>query len=167
MRTPRTLTIPDLERCAIWEDVGTEAGPCDARVRPRPDLSVAEDPESETGDFVVRTRFTLADHSVLTGYCSPAPIAVVNLRGWFGGIGLLQPAIVCERGQVPLWFPRRPARKQIGALYDALERTPEQVFPVEFRTDVELPGHTFGSARLRGFCFPRRTLLGARLGHVR
>jgi hypothetical protein len=163
MRTPRTLTIPDLERCAIWEELGAEGGPYDGRLRPRLDLSVAEDPESETGDFVVRTRFTLADRSLLTGYCSPAPIPVVNLRGWFGGMGLLQPAIVLGRGQVPFWFLERPDREEIGALYDALERTPEQVFPIEFRADVDLPADTFASGRLEGFCFPRRR----RLGHVR
>jgi hypothetical protein len=92
---------------------------------------------------------------------------VVNLRGWFGGIGLLQPAIVLERGQVPFWLPRKPDRREIGALYDALERTPEQEFPIGFRADVELPRDTFGSVRLKGFCFARRTLLGVRLGRVR
>jgi hypothetical protein len=26
MRTPRTMTPNDLERCAIWEEIGTEGG---------------------------------------------------------------------------------------------------------------------------------------------
>jgi hypothetical protein len=80
MRTPRTLTHDDLQRCAIWEEIGTEDGPYEGRLRPRADLSVAEDPESETGLFIVHTGFTLSDGSVLTGYCSPAPVAVLSLR---------------------------------------------------------------------------------------
>jgi hypothetical protein len=179
MRTPRTLTPDDLQRCAIWEEIGAEGGAYDGRLRPRPDLSVAADPESETGVFVVHTDFTLADGSVLTGYCSPAPVAVINLRGGFRGIGLLQPAIVLERGQVPFWFIEEPARQEILALYDTLERGPEQVFPIEFRARVEVPSDMFASARLEGFYFPRRppflspfpalnrTLLAERLGHVR
>ncbi len=179
MRTPRTLTPDDLQRCAIWEEIGTEGGPYEGRLRPRPDLSVADDPESETGDFIVCTSFTLADGSVLTGYCSLAPVAVVNLRGWFRGIGLLQPAIVLERGQVPFWFLEEPRRQAILALYETLEHEPEQVFPIEFCARVEVPSEMFASARLEGFCFPRRppflspfpalnrTLLAERLGHVR
>jgi len=179
MRTPRTLTPDALQRCAIWEEIGTEGGPYEGRLRPRPDLSVADDPESETGDFIVCTSFTLADGSVLTGYCSLAPVAVVNLRGWFRGIGLLQPAIVLERGQVPFWFLEEPRRQAILALYETLEHEPEQVFPIEFCARVEVPSEMFASARLEGFCFPRRppflspfpalnrTLLAERLGHVR
>src|SRR6266545_5013096 len=160
MRTPRTLTPDDLQRCAIWEEIGTEGGPYEGRLRPRPDLSVADD-------------------SVLTGYCSLAPVAVVNLRGWFRGIGLLQPAIVLERGQVPFWFLEEPRRQAILALYETLEHEPEQVFPIEFCARVEVPSEMFASARLEGFCFPRRppflspfpalnrTLLAERLGHVR
>ena len=178
MRTPRTLTPDDLQRCPIWEEIGTEGGPYDGRLRPRPDLSVAADPESETGDFIVHTDFTLADGSVVTGYCSPAPVAVIELRGWFRGTGLLQPAIVLERGQVPFWFVEEPGRREILALYDTLERGPEQVFPIEFRARVDVPSHMFATGRLDGFCFPRRppflspfpalnrTLLAERLGHV-
>jgi hypothetical protein len=179
MRTPRTLTPDDFQRCPIWEEIGTEGGPYDGRLRPRPDLSVAADPESETGDFIVHTDFTLADRSVFTGYCSPAPLAVVELRGWFRGIGLLQPAIVLERGQVPFWFVEEPGRPKVLALYDTLERGPEQVFPIEFRARVDVPSDMFATGRLDGFCFPRRppflspfpalnrTLLAERLGHVR
>jgi hypothetical protein len=179
MRPLRTLTPDDLQRCPIWEEIGTEGGPYERRLRPRPDLSVADDPESETGDFIVHTSFSPADGSILTGYCSPAPVAVVDLRGWFRGIGLLQPAIVLERGQVPFWFPEEPGRQQLLALYDTLERGPEQVFPLAFEARVKVPRDTFASGQLEGFCFPRRppflspfpalnrTLLPERLGHVR
>jgi hypothetical protein len=179
MRTPRTLTLEDLEQCAIWEEIGAQGGPYDGRLRPRPDLAVAADPESETDLFIVATTFTLADGSLLMGYCSPAPVAVVNLRGWFRGIGLLQPAIVLDGGQIPFWFREEPRRDQILALYDLLERDPTQVFPVEFQARVEVPPDSFASSRLDGFCFARRppfvtpfpalnrTLLAERLGHVR
>jgi hypothetical protein len=179
MRTPRTLTPADLERCAIWEEIGTEGGPYEGRLRPRPDLAVAADPESETDLFVVATTFTLADSSLLRGYCTPAPVSVVGLRGWFRGIGLLQPAIVLERGQVPFWFLEKPVREEILTLYDTLERDAKQVFPIEFQARVEVPPDSFASGRLEGFCFPRRppfvspfpalnrTLLAERLGQIR
>jgi hypothetical protein len=179
MRTPRTLTPADLERCAIWEEIGTEGGPYEGRLRSRPDLAVAADPASETGLFVVAATFTLADGSLLTGYCTPAPVAVVGRRGWFRGIGLLQPAIVLERGQVPFWFLEKPVREEILTLYDTLGRDAKQVFPIEFRARVEVPPESFASGRLEGFCFPRRppfvspfpalnrTLLAERLGQIR
>ena len=40
-------------------------------------------------------------------------------------MGLLQPAIVLERGQVPFWFIEEPGRQAILALYDTLERGPK------------------------------------------
>jgi hypothetical protein len=179
MRAPHTLTPDDLEGCSIWEEVGTEGGPYEGRLRPRPDLAVAADPESETGLFVVATDFTLADGSTLMGYCTPAPAAVVNMRGWFRGIGLLQPAIVLKHGQVPFWFPDKPGRMEVLALYDRLGRQPEQVFPIEFGAPVDVRSDHFASGRLEGFCFPRRprflspfpalnrTLLAERLGQLR
>lgn len=179
MRTPRTLTPDDLERCAIWEQIATEGGPYDGRLQSRPGLSIPADPEIETGDFIVRASFTLGDGSILTGYCSPVPVGVLDLRGWFRGLGLIQPAIVVERGHVPFWFVEEPGRHEVLALYDTLARGPEEVFPVEFGAGVELPSDMVASGRLEGFCFPRRppflspfpalnrTLLAARLGHVR
>jgi hypothetical protein len=179
MRTPRTLMPGDLERCRIWEEIGTEGGPYEGRLRPRPDLAVAADAESETGLFVVATDFTLADGSSLTGYCTPAPASVVNMRGWFRGIGLLQPAIVLDHGQMPFWFLDEPSRMEILTLYDRLRRKPEQVFPIELSGRVDVPADHFASGRLEGFCFPRRppflspfralnrTLLAERLGQVR
>jgi hypothetical protein len=170
--TRRPRAVPDL-----GEDRGR--GRPLRRPAPAPPRPLGRDPESETGDFIVRTSFSPADGSVLTGYCSLAPVAVVNLRGWFHGIGLLQPAIVLERGQVPFWFPEEPGRQQVLALYDTLERGPDQVFPLEFEVRVEVPRDTFASGQLEGFCFPRRppflspfrtinrTLFAERLGHVR
>lgn len=179
MRTPRTLTPDDLQRCSIWEEIGTEGGPYEGRLRPRSDLAVAADPESETGLFVVATDFTLAEGTTLTGYCTPTPASVVNMRGWFRGIGLLQPAIVVDHGQVPFWFLDEPGRTEILTLYDRLGRQAEQVFPIEFGARVDVPSDQFASGRLEGFCFPRRppfrspfpalnrTLLPERLGRVR
>src|SRR5205823_3965454 len=137
MRALRNLTLDDLERCPIWEEIGGEGGPYDGRLRPRPDLTVAADPESGTELFVVATHFILADGSSLMGYCTPAPVAVVSKRGWLRGIGLLQPAIVLERGQVPFWFADEPAAVEVIALYDRLGRRSQQVFPIEFGARVE------------------------------
>jgi hypothetical protein len=179
MRSPRTLTEADLERHSIWEEVGSEGGAYDGRLRPRPDLSVAADPESETGSFFVAAEFTLADGRRFNGYCAPVPVAVRDLRGWFGGIGLLQPAIVTGRGQVRFWFAEEPSPPALRASYELLGGGPERVFPVAFEARIEVPRDHFASGRLDGFCFPRRsrfltpfpmlnrTFLAARLGHVR
>jgi hypothetical protein len=179
MRAQSTLTPDDLERCEIWEEMGAEGGPYDGRLRPRPDLSIAVDAESETGLFVVATDFTLADGTALTGYCTPVPAAVVNMRGWFRGLGLLQPAIVLDDGQVPFWFVEEPRRTEVRELYDLLARVPEHVFPTEFVARVEVPPGQVASGRVDGFSFPRprpivspfpmlnRTLFAERLGEVR
>jgi hypothetical protein len=169
-----------LHRCNIWEEVGTgDGGPYGGRLRPRQDLAVADDPESETGLFVVASDFTLADGSSLAGYCTPTPVGVVNMRGWFRGIGLLQPAIVLDHGQVPFWFRDEPERTEIQTLYDRLQCQPQQVFPVAFEARVDVPSGHIASGRLEGFYFPRhrrfttpfaalnRTLLAERLGEVR
>jgi hypothetical protein len=63
MHTPRTLMPDDLERCRIWEETGTEGGPYEGQLRPRSDLAVAADPESEAGLFVVAADLTFADGS--------------------------------------------------------------------------------------------------------
>jgi hypothetical protein len=179
MRATRTLTLNDLDRCAIWEEIGGERGAYESELRPRPDLAVAVDPESETGLFVVAADFLLADGSCLKAYCTPAPVSVLDMRGWFRGIGLLQPAIVAEREQVPFWFSDEPTGLEILALYDVLRRQAAQVFPLEFGARVEVALDEFAAGRLEGFCFPRRppflspfpalnrALLGARLGQVR
>lgn len=179
MQMPRTLTLADLEQCGIWEEVGAAGGLYDGRIRARPDLVVASDPESVTGVFIVASDFTLADSSVLRGYSTTTPATLAALRGWFGGIGLLQPAIVLERGQVRFWFAEEPERPELLALYQLLERDADDVFPLEVNTRIELPPDQLTSARLNGFCFPRptgfstpfpalnRTLFGERLGYVR
>ena len=177
LRLARTLTLEDFERSAIWEEIGSERA--NRRYRPRPDLGIADDPESETGSLIVATAFTLADRSVLAGYCSPTSVAVLNERIWLRGLGLLRPTIVLEHGQVPFWFDEEPSRDQIQALYARLERGAEQVFPIAFQARVPAPDNTFACGRLEGFYFARRppfsspspllnrTLLAERLGHVR
>ncbi len=180
MRTTRALKPDDLHRCSVWEEVGTgDGGPYGGDLRPRPDLVRADDPESETGMFVVATDFTLADGGSLVGYCTPTPVAVVKMRGWLRGLGLLQPAIVLDDGQVPFWSKDEPEQMAIQALYDRLQRQPQQVFPATYEARVDVPSDHFASGRLEGFYFKRhppfttpfpalnRTLLAARLGKVR
>lgn len=157
LTTPRNLTLADLEQCAVWEDVSRESGDFrEARLRARPDLIVAADAESETGVFVVATDFSLADGSRVAGYCSPTPVAAATTRGWFRGLGLLQPTIAVERGQVPLWFDEEPSRSQVREDYGLLEREPDEVFPLEFRARAEPQSGELASGRIDGFCFARR-----------
>jgi hypothetical protein len=84
--------------------------------------------------FVVRAVFTLADGSKMRGYCSPP------LQG-DDSIGILQPIIVTNRGQVRFWCgTTEPDSKRLARNYEWLGKDAGRLFPVHFESEVELVG---------------------------
>jgi hypothetical protein len=82
--------------------------------------------------FVVRAVFTLADGSRMLGYCSPP------LQG-DDSIGILQPIIITERGQVRFWCgTTAPDLKRLARSYEWLGKVARAVFPLQFQSDVQL-----------------------------
>ncbi|MBI5543941.1 MAG: hypothetical protein HY901_08650 [Deltaproteobacteria bacterium] len=128
------LTPADLERFAVWEyaldEEGVE-GQDEATVRP---VSVT-DPRKLKGRMVmVRARFELADGSRMVGYLSP-PLGAER------DLGTTQPAIVGSFGQVTFWMGIiRPKPSDLAKTYKHLGKSPSQVFPLTFESDIDLPG---------------------------
>ena len=128
------LTISDLALCPSWQFVPDEEGlPDQDEATVRPYLRTPADPGD--GDMVVRARFTLSDGTQLTGYVYPPPPNV----SW--DLGLLQPVMVVDQGQIPVWFGMFPPPEgEFQRLLRTLGKTMEQVFPLTYESDVDLVG---------------------------
>ena len=128
------LTPHDLETFPIWEfklDETPEGGQDELTVRP----CIASAPLDPTDRmFVVRAVFTLADGSVMQGYVTPPG------RG-DAGVGTWQPIIVTGQGQVRFWCGTSvPGPKRLARSYELLGKGANQIFPLQFESEVELTG---------------------------
>jgi hypothetical protein len=109
------------------------------------------------GPAVLRARFTLADGTELPGYFSAS-------EDWDRGLCFSQPVIVTARGQVSLWLDfLKPTPKLLERWYAVLGKTADQVFPVRFRSGIELAdGPVAGTAEGFGYLERVRFLLRTR-----
>ena len=99
--------------------------------------------------MVVRARFTLSDGTELAGFVYPPP----PNTSW--DLRLLQPVIVVDQGQIPMWFGLFPPPKgEFQRLLSMLGKTMEQVFPITYESDVEFVGAPVNGI-IRGFSFLR------------
>lgn len=125
------LTLSDLELSAIWEYASDEEGiegQDEATVRPA-NQSIVHDPLA--GQFVAKARFTLADGTNMHGYLAPGLPGETDL-------GVIQPAIVTDSGQVSFWFGGvEPTRAYIESSYILLGKDSDEVFPLSFALDLE------------------------------
>jgi hypothetical protein len=119
----------DLHEFAVWEfaldEEGVE-GHDEETVRPRLDLARV-DPHD--GLFIVRAEFLAADGTAFDGFASPHEERHIRY---------VQPTIVTERRHVRFWFgvvPPDPA--VLNASYHALGKTPQQLFPLRYRSLVD------------------------------
>jgi len=126
------LTIADMADFPVWEfalDEEEVEGQDEATVRPyvfTPPL----DPRD--GMFAVRAEFFLADGTSATGYLTPQP--AVDLSS-------IQPIVIAGDKQIGFWSGMRvPTREEISSHYEALGKSSKQVFPIRFRSVVELVG---------------------------
>jgi len=153
------LTLDDLERTPAWEfalDEEVEEGQDEATVRP------FEGPfplDPADGMLVVRAKFRLADGTRFTGYLQPPAQGDVSLS-------IIQPTIVAPNGQVGFWFGAFPPKRDVlTASYGKLGKTPAEVFPVAYESDVPLVAGVVRGA-LDGFAH-FRSLKDHTLVHVR
>ena len=128
------LTLQDLNAFPIWEfklHEGAEVRQDESTVWP----CIEPVPLNITDRmFVVRAVFTLADGSRMRGYLTPSG------RG-DTGVGVLQPIIVTERGQVRFWCgTTTPDAKRLARNYELLGKVARQIFPLQFESEVELAG---------------------------
>ena len=126
------LTLQDLSTFPVWEfrlDEKGEEGRDESTVRP---YTASGPLEATDRMFVVRAVFTLADGSKMRGYFTPPG------RG-DAGIGILQPIIVTDRGQVRFWCgTAAPGLKRLAHSYELLGKEAKHVFPLQFESEVEL-----------------------------
>jgi hypothetical protein len=126
------LTPHDLKTFPIWEfrlDETAEGGQDELTIRP----FIASGPlDPADRMFIVQATFTLADGSMMGGYFTPPG------RG-HAGAGALQPIIVTNQGQVRFWCGTSvPGPKRLARSYELLGKDAKQVFPLRFKSDVEL-----------------------------
>jgi hypothetical protein len=126
------LCIDDFERSPVWEFALDEVGHGDqseATVRPyKPNGPL----DPGTGMFVVRASFRLADGTLALGYLSP-PIAS------YCGIEIVQPTVLLPDGQLRLWCGLiAPDPDALDRLYERLERSPAELFPLSYESAVPL-----------------------------
>lgn len=125
------LTLDDFNTYPAWEfalDEESEKDQDEATVRPY-EFSGLIDPSD--GMFVVRASFLLADGSPMQGYLTPQN----------GGdrLGLLQPIIIAGDKQVGFWCGiLKPSPEQLAKWYLLLGRNASQVFPLQFKSNVNL-----------------------------
>ena len=126
------LTLADFERSPVWEFANDEEGiegQDEATVRPYSGpIPVGPD----YGGAIVSAHFNLADGTGLRGYLTPSYREMT-------GLGFIQPAIICDSGQIHFWFGvLRPPKEEIDNLLEKLGRKHHQVFPIEFSSEVEI-----------------------------
>ncbi len=120
------LTVADLVASPVWRYEGGSG--LDARVAAtdRQSLSQADDEV-----FLAATDFQLSDSSRHFGFCFPADDS---------GIDYLQPVIVKGTRHVSFWFDGPVAPEVLSHQWKTLVKTPEQIFPVDFRCLVLVDG---------------------------
>jgi hypothetical protein len=140
------LTASDLENFPVWEfaldEEGVE-GQDEATVRPY--LVNKVDPAD--GMQVVRAKFVLADRTIASGFVSPPPPS----GEW--DIRNFRPSIVTGGGHVPFYFGmRQPSAEVVAALLGTLGKSAQEIFPLEFETDMEIVGGQI-KGTISGFSF--------------
>jgi hypothetical protein len=114
------LTVYDLNAIPVWEWQECDGG---ERVRATTLESVPEADGSAV--YIAFTRFTLADGTVMFGFCSP---------GDDSGLDYIQPVIVSEHGHWNLWEGMKNVPK-----------SGEAIFPLVFECLVECEGRRMKS----------------------
>ena len=129
MKLLRNISPVDLDTSPIWR----YHGEADEHATVEPDETVRDD---GSGAWIAKTAFTLADGTVLPGYCSPID----------DGIDYVQPVIIAGSRHVPLYSETAPSGVDVTAVCERLGRTAMAVFPLGFVCAVPLPD----GSQLRG-----------------
>lgn len=137
------LTTEDFDFAPVWEFAHDEEGEDEqdeATVRP---VSLAISLDAVEVMCVAKANFRLADGTAMDGYLSPGVPDDTHP-------GHLQPAILCKHGQVSFWCGIvEPSRDQLDAAYAALEKSPQEIFPISF--SLAVPGSYQIAGTIEGF----------------
>src|SRR5256885_15167742 len=96
-----------------------------------------------TRAFFVRTEFTLADETKMSGWimvCVP-PYEIHSLN----------PTILTDQGPVDLTkLAKQPKKKDVDEAFRLIGKTAKEVFPLQFKSDVPIPDGP-ANAEMKGF----------------
>ena len=151
------LTLKDLEEYPAWEhclDEECEEDIDEMTVRP-----YEFTPPLELGGpmVVVKADFTLADGTKMAGYLCP-PMATD--RSDVSDLGYIQPHIITEKGQIYFWHGViEPQKTNIAGSYEMLGKTPEETFPIKYKSAVEREDGPVEGV-LEGFYYLKKGLFG-------
>jgi hypothetical protein len=103
--------------------------------------------------FAVKALFILADNTELIGYLTPPVLADRE------DIGIIQPIIVTDKGQLMFWNGLlKPTKTQLDENYGVLDKSASEVFPVRYRSAVEIEGGAV-EGTIDGFLYCRKKKL--------
>ncbi|MFN7965856.1 MAG: hypothetical protein U0V87_09255 [Acidobacteriota bacterium] len=128
------LTCDDLEQSAVWEFVFDAAERDEEHAATLQPFPIDGPLDASAGMFVVRASFQLADGTTAVGYLTP-PIAGHD------GIEIVQPTVLLPNRRLRLWCGLlAPDPEALDRLYEQLERSPPELFPLRYRSSVPLVG---------------------------
>jgi hypothetical protein len=146
------LTISDLNQFPIWEyalDEEDVPGQNEKTIRP---YLIPPHLIQMNAYFVVRTRFTLANGASLIGFIKPLTEKDNKLMKPLLPYDL-SPVIVTDQGHVPFCYGVfKPNEATISENYKRLGYEAENVFPISFMFDIEVP-NSVGEGVLYGFLY--------------
>jgi hypothetical protein len=135
------LTLSNLMEYPAWEyalDEEEVEGQDERTVRP-----YLAPPPLDINDtyFLVRASFVFADGSYYKGYMVPKSLDTVDKEVPFPTIIPydLRPMIVLDNEQIYFQYgPEKPSAEDLQQFYDLFGKTPDEVFPIKFSSDIEV-----------------------------
>lgn len=142
------LTLQDFEQYPIWEfalDEEGEEGQDEATVGPFETQSQNDFP---AGIFVTKATFTLSDGTEARGFIYP-PFG----KDEGNDLGIIQPNIITDKGQVPFWHGiREPNSIEINDYSRMLGKSSSEIFPLKYKSDKKID-LKYIEGMLEGFYF--------------
>ncbi|HVN54236.1 MAG TPA: hypothetical protein VMT46_07890 [Anaerolineaceae bacterium] len=151
LKKDNELNPSDLEQYPVWEFAFREMkeeGLSERTMKP----SSQEPPyDPHQSRLLVRTSFHLVDGTVFKGFIKPIDL-LNTFMGHLVPIDLF-PVIVTEKGHVVFWYgPSKPSEKEISDNYLLLGKESREVFPISFKSDVEIVNGAY-EGELDGFLY--------------
>jgi hypothetical protein len=146
------LALDDLAQYPAWEyalDEEGHEGQDERTVRP----CFASPPLDQNRAYlIVRASFYLADGTQMTGCIKPLELNDASLLKPLIPADM-DPMIITQQGRVAFWYgASQPDPKEISRSYAILNKSPWEVFPIRFVSDVEVL-NSIANGIIEGFLY--------------
>lgn len=119
------LTLEDLNKYPVWEYL------LEDNVHAKDECTVKGYSQNWVGlttKFFIKTEFKLNDGTIRYGFVTPDKDFAVS-----------QPVIIFENKHIGFWHgAMKPTKKEKEDIYKTLNRKPEDVFPINWTSEIEL-----------------------------